>query len=244
MAPTWAYGVTCVPARFDRLLPRTLESLAAAGWDRPRLFVDGTGADPGWQPGRVGCRDGWTVRDPALGAFGNWVLALWELWVRAPRADLFALFQDDLVCVRNLRAYVEREAVKPSGMRFFNLYTAAPGRQDPPPRSLPGGAGWYHGNDMVRGALALVLPAAAVRAVLADPGVVARPLDAQKGTRNIDGAVSEALRPRGWREWVHAPSPVQHTGGDCSTLAPAKHHKPAADFPGEAWDALAWLPTG
>lgn len=37
----WSYGVTTVTERRDTLLPQTLASLKAAGWDNPRLFVDG-----------------------------------------------------------------------------------------------------------------------------------------------------------------------------------------------------------
>jgi hypothetical protein len=38
---TWAYGITTVPSRLTTLLPRTITSLAAAGFDKPHLFVDG-----------------------------------------------------------------------------------------------------------------------------------------------------------------------------------------------------------
>ena len=37
----WAYGITTVPSRRENLFERTLQSLAVAGFDNPRLFVDG-----------------------------------------------------------------------------------------------------------------------------------------------------------------------------------------------------------
>src|SRR5689334_3053216 len=100
----WSVGVTTVPARAGVMLPRTLASLAAGGFDRPRLFVDGSDDVQSW---KAMFRLPASCRWPRVKPFGNWVLALWELWLREPDADRWAIFQDDLVCVRNLRPYLE-----------------------------------------------------------------------------------------------------------------------------------------
>src|SRR5690348_4917848 len=102
MTTRWSYGVTTVLERRDNLLPRTLKSLAAGGFDKPRLFVDGCPA--------ASYYDGFglevTIRNPRIRTHPHWVLSLLELFGRDPTADRFALFQDDLVCYKNLRDYL------------------------------------------------------------------------------------------------------------------------------------------
>src|SRR6185503_20920621 len=82
--PTWAYGVTTVPSRRETTLPRTLASLAAAGFASPRLRVD-------------------DVENDRLYAPGNWWLLLHELWIRSEGgADFYAIFQDDVIAAKGL----------------------------------------------------------------------------------------------------------------------------------------------
>src|SRR5690606_21154247 len=84
----------------------------------PRLFVDG--ADhlhlPTWM-----LRYEVTCRTPKIKAYGNWLLAAWELYIRDPQADRYAIFQDDLICCRNLREYIEKTDYPANG--YLNLYS-------------------------------------------------------------------------------------------------------------------------
>jgi hypothetical protein len=96
----WAYGVTTVPSRRNDLLPETLCSLCEAGFDAPRLFVDGDNDPKGWER-EFGLET--TCRYPTIRTHGNWILALSELFIREPHAERYALFQDDLITYRNLR---------------------------------------------------------------------------------------------------------------------------------------------
>ncbi len=73
----WAYGVTTVPVREDRLLPKTLASLRAAGFDKPRLFVDGVRNAWDWEQ-KFGLEV--TARWPHVLTAGNWVLSMYELY--------------------------------------------------------------------------------------------------------------------------------------------------------------------
>lgn len=101
----WAYGVTTVPKRRDSTLPVTLASLKKAGFDRPRLFVDGGYDSCSWEEEfglDVTLRGGEPVR-----TFGNWVASLWELYCRFPQADRYAMFQDDFVTYAGLREYLD-----------------------------------------------------------------------------------------------------------------------------------------
>lgn len=250
----WSYGVTTVPSRRSTTLPRALASLAAAGFDRPRLFVDG--ADDGYVNYDV------TYRNPRVGTYGNWVLSLWELYLRAPDAERYAIFQDDCVAVKNLRAYLDEQQYPERA--YLNLYQYGDFNvKIAPPRmpvgrtgrlhgvwyegcELPAGKGAvYHGRRQQRGlgAVGLVFDRDAVVALLQHPHMVVRPMDQGldnvgrvKGQVKVDGAVVESMNQAGWREWVHEPSLLQHIG-DRSSMGSSRHPS-SPSFPGEDYDAM------
>jgi hypothetical protein len=252
----WAYGVTTVPARVDDLLPRTLTSLAAAGFDRPRLFVDGARPDDVTRyMGSFGLDV--TGHLPAVRVHGNWCLSMHELWIRHPDAERFALFQDDLLAVKNLRQYLERVPYPdgPVGIRtdrtpgYLNLY-ACPAEEK---RNLP--RGFSESNQNGRGALALVFSREALLTLLSARHLLERPADPVRGWRAVDGGIVDSMRKAGWREYVHSPSLVKHLGTvstfdkrkDSLGLDPVypEHRWPAyyeqTTFPGDSFDALDLL---
>lgn len=225
----WAYGVTTVPSRRDDLLPRTLISLREAGFDNPRLFVDGCDEPHSWKR-EFGLEV--TNRYPKIRTFGNWILGLAELYIREPSFDRYALFQDDLVTYKNLRAYLE--SLPFPERTYWNLYTF-PSNQ----KLCPDGGkheGWYKSNQLGRGAVALVFSREGVKTLLqARTNIIDRPEDVHRGHRAVDGGVVEAMRKAGYTELVHNPSLVQHTG-DHSSMG-NRPHKKANSFRGEAYDA-------
>lgn len=238
---TWSYGVTTVPERRATLLPRTLASLTAGGFDAPRLFVDGA---------RNHDLESWerefglevTGRFPRIRTFGNWVLGLAELYIRNPQATRYAVFQDDFVCYRNLRGYLDR-VVFPGGA-YLNLFTWWKNLP-----SFPAGKvkdGFYPAIRRGLGAVALVFTRDGVRDLLTQQHTVDRPMNVVLGHRKIDGGIWNAMVKAGYRELVHSPSLVQHTG-DVSTMSSAgdNHHDqaPAPDWRGEGYDALEMLPA-
>jgi hypothetical protein len=238
MSVKWAYGVTTVPRRRDTLLPRTLRSLANAGFDKPRLFVDGgdEATSVSYQE-EFGCSV--STRNPQVRAYGNWILGLWELYLREPDADRYAMFQDDLEATRNLRAYLDKVELPECG--YWNLYTfppVIPGIQAPPPAD--GRVGFFPSNQYGRGAVALVFPRKAILELLASKETVERPQDPQRGHRNIDGAVINTLKPRGFTEYVHHPSLVQHTG-IATTIQGGRPHPQANPWLGVEYDATEFL---
>jgi hypothetical protein len=258
----WSYGVTTVPSRRSDLLPRTLASLRAGGFDRPRLFVDGASDLTGWE------REFHlpvTIRtSPALRVAGNWVLALYELYIREPTAERYALFQDDMVCYRNLRTYLDQctyPGEDPKGVPlslngvpsaplspgYWNLYTFSNTNE---PLVKGKKVGWVEAGllnsshpelryQAGRGAVALVFNRKAVTTLLASEHMVSRPQDPHRGWRAVDGAVVTAMNKTGWREYVHAPSLVQHIGQKSSMGN--RRHKRALTFRGEEFDALSLL---
>ncbi len=253
----WSYGVTTVPGRQDDLLPRTLASLAAAGFNEPRLFVDGEGDQLHWRRKFHGLSV--TVRQPSVKAFGNWLLGMWELHLREPHADRYAMFQDDLIAVKHLRRYLEQCGwPSPSGTgdrgAYLNLYTFSTNEQIIAGES-PGTwheAGLILDNNRLRrqtgrGALALVFEREGLRALLSAKGMVMKLTELDRPHKGIDGTVVTVMNAAGWREHVHQPSLVRHTGltsairsADCGTEMPCPY-APDQTFPGEHVDAMEFL---
>ncbi len=290
----WWVGLTTVPDRMNDLLPATLRSLAAAGWSEPRLFVDGVGI----------CEDVLgsltfegreiVVRHPPVRAFGNFLLAAWELWIRAcavhecslcghgevveevcsscrqPEEMRFLLTQDDVAWCKNVRQYLERMTwpgpdsllrntgttytIQPVGT-YLNLYTYS--TNEPVVAGKPAGtwheAGLVHGTtdrqrlQTGRGAVALVFDARGMKALLSAPTIVRKPLHPTRGHQAVDGGVVTAMNLAGFREMVHNPSLVRHTGTVSMTRTrdrgqPCKFpYEPDLTFPGEDHDALLFL---
>lgn len=236
-SPIWSYGVTTIPARLNDLLPRTLDSLKAAGFPTPRLFVDGSSDASLYK--RFGLP--MTFHDPALNGFGNWITTLVELYIRQPLADYFCIFQDDIVLNMNTREYIE-ESHPPDvdELVYLNLFTCfldPPGRQAAPPSE--DFIGWYPSNQLGRGALALVFNRRCLHALLSSKCIVEKPTHAGTTWRGIDAAVADALTPNGFTELIHSPSLVQHLG-EQSSLRSAPQ-KPSDTFYGEDYDALNYL---
>lgn len=214
----------------------------------PRIFIDGSS-----RPYDEACWQGLacTCRYPFIRTVGNFVLSLWELYLRQPTADRYAIFQDDAIFCKNLRAYLERCSYPEKG--YLNLYTFSNNEsviQGKPPGWYEAsllhsqGAKAYHGKQQQtgRGAVALVFDRAAVQALLTSPNLVQKPLDAHAGHRRVDGMIVQALNEKGFREWVHNPSLTQHIGVHSSMGN--RPHKQALTFPGEEFDALSLLTEG
>jgi hypothetical protein len=244
----WAYGVTTVPQRRKDLLPRTIMSLRRGGFPTPHLFVDGSRTVQDWED-EFGLPV--TARWPQKRTYANWWLSLWELYFANPDADRYALFQDDMVTYKNLRMYLESVPYPGGGKGYCNLYTF-PSNLQLCPRAFVQGRGnvgerhkgWYQSNQMGLGAVALIFNNEAVVNLLHSPHMVKRVKSKDRGWRLTDGAVVEAMSYQmGWKEYVHNPSLVQHTG-ERTTIQNGLikcPHPQSNSFEGEDFDALSLL---
>jgi len=249
--PHWSYGVTTVPSRRQTLLPKVLASLAAAGFDAPRLFIDGClpsehdyGAFKNAANWPLEC----SYRYPKIRAYGNWILALAELYIRQPTADRYALFQDDVLACAGLKKYLDGVPYPNKG--YLNLCTFMSSQEIAPKhpgffegREFKEGQSGvvYHGKmqQLGRGAQGLVFNREAVQALLSAQHMIIKPTAARFPHKKIDGAVVEAMNQAGYREWVHNPSLLQHIGA-ISTLGHPSY--PTVSFNGESWNAAKLLP--
>lgn len=214
----WSYSVTTVPSRVNTLTT-TLESLEAAGFDDPVIAVDGP------DDGAYSWLQGYTYRyrGENIRPFAHWYLTLQEMYLRDPWCQYYAIFQDDFICVRNLRAYLTKCTYPEKG--YWNLFTFM--ENDDMVQQVQT-KGWIpaaraaQGYQLGRGAVALVFSHEAVQVLLDSPHMKTRVYDSQKGFKSIDGAVVTAMHHAGWTEYVHNPSLVQHIG-EVSSMGNRKH---------------------
>lgn len=237
---TIAYGVTTVPDRRDNLFQNTLSSLLKAGFTQPHIFIDGND-----------CTDKYKdlpfqkTFHSHTGCYGNWILALWELFILNKSAEWYLLFQDDVECVAGLHQYLlscrypKSANTSSSQKHFYNLYSF------PQNEELVNecAKGWFKSNQRVRGALGLMFNRDAVIDLLSHKNTVSRPLAAQNSHKGIDAVICESLiDDLKYTEFCHNPSLIQHTGQNHSTL---RHATPEAwlsrTFPGQIYDVTKLL---
>ena len=221
----WSYGVTTVPSRFDNLLPRTLASLAAGGFDAPHIFIDDCSEVPEFLR-LYNC----SCSYPRLRTAAHWYLSAVHLYLLDPNADRYLLFQDDLVTYQHLRDFLEQMKFQPKA--YYNLYTFPTNEH---------GRGWHQSNQRGLGAVALMFDNEGLRLLLQSKHMVDRPKDPKRGHHSIDGGIVESYKKIAYREWVHSPSLVQHTGIE-SSMGNRKHPQ-AVSFKGEDFDARTLLPA-
>lgn len=234
MSPNWAYGILTVPERIESHLPRTIRSLQAGGFINPHLFVDG-GRMEDYKKFLLPV----SIRNPHIGQFGNWYLAVCELYCRNWRADYYAMFEDDIITYKNLKQYLERSNMPKDG--YCNLYTV-PQNEELCPK---GHTGWFESNQYGVGALGLVFPKEVLLTLITQRRWLNQPTLAH-GSYAVDGAVVDAIGVRfngetKIKEYCHSPTLVQHTGEQ--TTIPTKRnmrikYNLPETFCGEDFDAL------
>lgn len=243
----WAYGVTTVPNRLKNYLTRTMNSLCAAGFPNPHLFIDcqrdkKTGTYL-YLPDLVkeyetefpDCPI--TIHTTNIGTVGNWYTALIELFIRNPIADRFILFQDDIILCKDVREYLEHSEYPDKG--YVNLMTFPENEQQKYNYLKHGGSGWYPSNQKGRSACALMFNRSALLDLIKSDFFHRKLQDTEKGHANLDGGISDAMKLAGYIEYVHTPSLTRHIGKDTSMPQPHPLEQPIdLSFQGENWSAL------
>ena len=236
---SWAVGVTTIHSRLETYLPETLVSLKAGGFGNPRLFVDGAENCGRFIDHEFSLEA--TLRRPRIGVYGNWLLGLWELYIRNPTVDRYVMFQDDVKCCKNVRPYLERCRYPIQG--YWNLYaypldtTTDAYQSQKPPKVY----GWYRSPMRGKGALGLVFSREATLSLLSQGYLAQRAMSPGEGRKtNVDGNVCVAMANAGYAEHLHNPSLLFHTG-KVSSIPEEKHLYVDAEFLGEGYDALDFL---
>lgn len=161
-------------------LAETLTSLRVAGFD-PLVFED---------PNLKGSR--WALRN-----------ALGSLLARYPEADVYAVFQDDILAAKGLCGWLERNLwpADPATIGICSPYTASVNSQPQP--------GWFDLNQIPVfrpfGACSLIFPNHSAKRFLAE----SRPDGMLSGS---DTQVGLWCRSAGLGHYSHTPSLIQHVG--------------------------------
>lgn len=207
---TWSYAVTTVPVRSNDLLLRTLDSLAMSGFNQPVIAIDGPADEL-----LPRLRNDYQIisRHSNVRTFAHWHLTLLELYSRNPWSEFYAIFQDDMLCVQNLRQYLT--ACTWPEKSYLNLFTFM--ENDAIVDSATA-RGWLEaarakeGHQLGRGAVALAFSHDAVETLLSSRHMTIRRRDSLRGHKSLDGAIVESMNQAGYSEYVHNPSLIQHTG--------------------------------
>jgi hypothetical protein len=223
----WAVGVTTAPRR-QPTLETCLDYLVRAGWENIHLFVDHCAPTLSSRHRHLPV----TLRQPSVGAWPNYYLALQELLLRHPDADVLMIVQDD-ACFYDqecLPEYLDRVLWPTDPPGIVSLYCSSAYTND---RS-----GWHAiSEEWVWGALAFAFPRERACQLLTDPGVIAHRWKSG-GLKLIDEVIGKwALRES---VPIHFPTPslVQHLGAT-STIWPGV---PSAGFRRADWFAGSTKP--
>ena len=229
----WAIGMTTA-SRTEPTRARTMRSLDAAGWQSQGVHVF---AEPDVLLMQGEEYSGaLTRRGKTAGAFANWYLALQELVLTQPDADAYVIFQDDVICCRDLRGYLEKSLWPEAVTGLVSLYC---GMLQSGIGSEPGFQKIDPGN-MLYGALAVAFPPGAARAILLHPGFL-RHRESRNGTHGIDLALAEWMNSSGLPGFVHTPSLVDHIGQISSIFRSVRDgpERRTDSFVGEEASAIA-----
>lgn len=197
----WAVGVTTAPRR-QPTLQDCLDTLLAAGWDSPRLFVDGQVELPAMAHSLQQ-----TVRAPQQGAWLNYYLTLQEL-LEHTDADVLMLVQDDAAFppTSAIRHYLDCVVTQTGTGALLSLYC---------PTDYDGQSnGWQVWDSVWHfGALAFVWSRPLAEAFVADSIVAAyeNPADGERKA-GIDVVIGEWAKRAGVSIYRSTPSIVQHIG--------------------------------
>jgi len=218
-------------------LPTTLRSLTTAGFTEPDLYVDGI-LSPEIIDASLLLPVNVVHERHNVKTFSHWHLTLLDMYSRNPWAQYYAIFQDDFICVRNLKEYLQSCTFPEKG--YLNLFTFMENET-----TISGKKGWVEakrsseGTQLGRGAVGLVFNHSSCEALLSSPHMITRRFDSLRRHHSLDGAIVQSMNEAGYSEFVHSPSLLQHIGEE-SSMGNRRHPK-ANTFPGEQFDALTLL---
>jgi hypothetical protein len=185
---------------------------------------------------------------PRMGTVFHWHRTLLDMYSADPWSEYYAVFQDDIRCVKGLKDYILFSQIPQNS--YINLLTFMENEEIIHDRQ-PGWMEAYRGKSGYqrgRGAIALVFRHHVVEMLLSSRRFITRRHDAQLGNVALDGAVLGALAECSVSEFIHNPSLTQHVGIESSMGNPWNSNESdtryahAKSFPGECYNVYRSLP--
>jgi hypothetical protein len=231
--------VTTCPARLSTLLPETIRAVRAAGFD-PDIYADGLLSQEQKAGIQVLLSEQAKVHDGHnVQPFSHWYRSVLTMFMQHPWSQWYVVFQDDLTCPKTLLQYILNSKLPPKA--YFNLFTFMENEQV----AAESSTGWIEayktkkGVQFGRGGVCLMFRHDALTALLSQQHMLMRRLNYKRGNTSLDGAIVEAMTQAGYREYIHNPSLVQHTG-HVSSMG-NKQHEQAKTYPGDDFDLMTLL---
>lgn len=195
----WAVGVTTAP-REHKTIIKTIKSLESAGWDNGTIF-----SEPG---SYIDLGDKWEYvhRSRKTGIFGNWMLGLYELFIRNIDADAYFMIQDDIVLAPESREYLEKSLWFTDKPHLISLF--GPNAIDKNPSN-----GWRSTTNYHGGPNSIIMSHETVQEILSS--IVPLQFYGIRHTQNSsfdDLGIFLLMNKKGWPTFYPKPSIGDHIG--------------------------------
>lgn len=195
----WAVGITTSRRKHPTIV-KTVKALENAGWAAGTIF-----AEP---ESFVDCGENWNYvhRSLKTGIFGNWMLGLYELFIRNIDADAFFMIQDDIVIAPNTRKYLENSLWFSDEPHLISLF--GPNAIDKDPSN-----GWRKTSKYSGGPNSIIMSHETVQEILSS----LTPLryygvQHQKNTSFDDLGIFSLVSEKNWSVFYPKPSIGDHIG--------------------------------
>ncbi|MBT8339258.1 MAG: hypothetical protein HKP58_03855 [Desulfatitalea sp.] len=210
----WAVGMlSCERPEGKSMVGTAIDSMANAGFDVVHVFYD------------TGYR---------LGALANYLRTLKFLLRFYPAANAYIVAEDDIVCCKDLRSYLEK-SLWPEDAAYCSCFTPVEYRAE--------NNGWNvicQGVDTYMAQFYVFPRSSAVRFLL---DLEALPLDFDQYKNSADCVLGFWAEQSGLRVYYHTPSLVEHIGVEAGSSAVGNDHhyfpRVSADFIGTSSSCLS-----
>lgn len=226
----WSVGITTCKRKASTINDLILQVLDN-GWNRITVYADaGSDAEP--------CDNARVVyRDVVYGCWTNWICGLMEMYCVDRKADVYAMFEDDIEMCLGLRPYLESVIPSLEYLGALSLYT--------PPHQAKKAKGLFCIHDesyrggFMWGTQAVIFTNTSLASFLSSKSSIEH-LRTETGreNKNRDSAIGLWAKQSGHRVYYHTPSLVQHIGKESAINH--EHHE-ALDFVGKDFDATALI---
>lgn len=195
----WAVGIITAP-RVEHTLYRTVQSLKAAGWDKGHVFSEPNNYLTTIPEYHI------VQRVSKLGIFGNWMLGLYELFIRNIDADAYLMIQDDIIVSPGTKKYLEESLWFNEDPHITCLFC---------PNAIDNDEnfGWRTSNSFSGGPTAIVMSHETVQTIITDI-LPLRFYAIQKSKKSSfdDLGIFHLMSRKGYKVYYPKPSLCDHIG--------------------------------
>lgn len=240
----WCMGMLTAPRR-NPSIDAALLSYHSAGFDEIHIYAEPGSTRPTSAP------HVWIEREYRHGCWRNTVQALRDMWARNPKAEAYALFQDDCVMMRDVRTFLEHDLWPSPTAGLVSIYSPDwSGYEDKNIKGIR-----MIKNNYMMGACGVILSNPCLNMILNHPlskdwrGTYRGRQDNPEKKAASDTWFSTVVREGGFNAFVYSPSLMQHFarfsalghGSPDKLGSNGRWYRKSVLFPGENISALEYF---